>query len=74
MNIDREFTVFENDFDWRKRKRLQLLEVDDFRRAKFTRADRWVNVIKVENLESEIIGILRTIISSKSLFGGRIGL
>jgi len=44
MNIDREFTVFENDMDWRKRKRLQLLELDDFRlddfrRARFTRAD-----------------------------------
>jgi hypothetical protein len=39
MNIDREFTVFENDMDWRKRKRLQLLEADDFRRARFTRAD-----------------------------------
>ena len=39
MNIDREFTVFENDMDWRKRKRLQSLEADDFRRAKFTIAD-----------------------------------
>jgi hypothetical protein len=39
MNIDREFTVFENDMEWRKRKRLQLLEEDDFRRARFTRAD-----------------------------------
>ena len=39
MNIDREFTVFENDMDWRKRKRLQLLEADDFRRAKFIIAD-----------------------------------
>jgi len=39
MNIDREFTVFENDMDWRKRKRLQLLEADDFRRATFTRVD-----------------------------------
>jgi len=25
--------------DWRKRKRLQLLEADDFRGARFTRAD-----------------------------------
>jgi len=25
--------------DWRKRKRLQLLEADDFRGATFTRAD-----------------------------------
>jgi len=40
MNMDREFTVFENDMDWRKRKRLQLLEADDFRGATFTRADR----------------------------------
>ena len=39
MNIDREFTVFENDMDWRKRKRLQSLEADDFRGAIFTRAD-----------------------------------
>ena len=39
MNIDREFTVFENDMDWRKRKRLQSLEADDFRRAKFIIAD-----------------------------------
>ena len=40
MNENREFTVFENDIDWRKRKRLQLLEADDFRRARFARADR----------------------------------
>jgi len=40
MNKNREFTVFENDMDWRKRKRLQLLEADDFRRARFTRGDR----------------------------------
>jgi len=39
MNMNREFTVFENDMDWRKRKRLQSLEADDFRRAIFTRAD-----------------------------------
>jgi hypothetical protein len=39
MNMDREFTVFENDIDWRKRKRLQSLEADDFRRATFTRKD-----------------------------------
>jgi len=36
MNIDREHTVFENDMDWGKRKRLQLIEADDFRRARFT--------------------------------------
>ncbi len=39
MNKDREFTVFENDRGWGKRKRLQLLEADDFRRATFTRAE-----------------------------------
>ncbi len=39
MNTDREFTVFENDMDWRKRKRLQSLEADDFRRAIFTGSD-----------------------------------
>jgi len=39
MNIDKEFTVFENDIDWRKRKRLQLLEEDDFRRVRLTRSD-----------------------------------
>jgi hypothetical protein len=37
MNIDREFTIFENHMDWRKRKRLELLEADDFRGAVFTR-------------------------------------
>jgi len=36
---NREFTVFENDIDWRKRKHLELLEADDFRGATFTRAD-----------------------------------
>jgi hypothetical protein len=40
MNIDREFTIFENDLDWRKRKRLKLLEADDFRNVVFTREDR----------------------------------
>ena len=39
MNMEREFTVFKNDMNWRKRKRLQLLEADDFRGATFTRAD-----------------------------------
>ncbi len=39
MNKNREFTVFENDMDWRKWKHLQLLEADDFRRARVTRAD-----------------------------------
>ena len=39
MHMDREFTVFESDMGWRKRKRLKLLEADDFRRATFTRAD-----------------------------------
>ena len=36
MNVNREFTVFENDMDWRKQKRLQILEEDDFRRIRFT--------------------------------------
>ena len=49
MNIDREFTVFENDMGWRKRKRLQSLEADDFRRAKFIIADGWVNALNTEN-------------------------
>lgn len=37
--IDREFSVFENEKDYRLRKRLQLLEANDFRKAKFTRLD-----------------------------------
>ena len=37
MNIGREFTVFENEMDWRKRKQLEILEEDDFRRTRFTR-------------------------------------
>ena len=53
MNMDREFTVFENDMDWRKRKRLQLLEADDFRGATFTRADGWFIEISFENWENE---------------------
>jgi len=40
MNMEREYTVFENDMDYRKRKRLQALEADDFRGAIFTRMDR----------------------------------
>ena len=67
--MDREFTVFENDLDYRKRKRLQSLEADDFRRAIFTRMDRWVNTLNSENSESKIIEILKPIISPKSLFG-----
>ena len=39
MNVDREYTLFENDLDWRKRKRLQLSESDDFRRTTFDRSD-----------------------------------
>jgi hypothetical protein len=35
MNMDREFTIFENDKEWRKKKRLQLIEEDDYRRAVF---------------------------------------
>ena len=38
MKMDREFTVFENDMDLRKRKLLRSLEGDDFRRAIFERA------------------------------------
>ena len=62
MNIDREFVVFENDINWRKRKHLQLLDGDDFQRAIFTRADWWVNAINYENKEREIIKILSTIL------------
>ena len=40
MIIDREFTVFENDMNWRKRKRIQLLDRDDFQRTRFT-SDEW---------------------------------
>ena len=39
MNIEQEFMVFENDMHWRKQKRLQSLEADDFRRAIFTESD-----------------------------------
>ena len=39
MNIDREFTSFETEMSWWKRKRRQSLDADDFRRARFTRAD-----------------------------------
>lgn len=30
MNIDREFTVFENDMGWAKRKRLQALGAEEY--------------------------------------------
>ena len=39
MNMNREYTVFEDDVEWRKRKRLQLLEENDFRGATFTKMD-----------------------------------
>ena len=39
MNMDREFMVFENDMDWRKRKQIQSLDTDDFQSAIFTRVD-----------------------------------
>jgi len=39
MIIDREFTVFENEMNWRRRKRLGSLEADDFQRTRFTRDD-----------------------------------
>jgi len=35
--MHREFSVFENDKDWRKQKRLQLAEEDDYRRPVFTK-------------------------------------
>jgi len=31
MNMEREFTVFENDMDYRKRKRFQSLNADEWR-------------------------------------------
>jgi len=40
MIIDREFTVFENYMNWRKWKRIQLLDTDDFQRTRFTN-DEW---------------------------------
>jgi hypothetical protein len=39
MIIEREFTIFENDDTWWKRKRLQLLEANDFGRTLFTKED-----------------------------------
>ena len=39
MKMDREFTIFADDIDWRKRKRLRLLEADDFIKARFTKLD-----------------------------------
>lgn len=39
MNSEREHTVFETDMDWRKRKRRQLSESDDFQRTTFDRSD-----------------------------------
>jgi hypothetical protein len=36
MNIEREYTVFENDIGYRGWKRLQLSEANDFRRTRFT--------------------------------------
>jgi hypothetical protein len=40
MIMDREFTVFENDMNWRKRKRIQLLDSDDFQRNRFN-SEEW---------------------------------
>jgi len=40
MIMDREFTVFENDMNWRKRKRIQLLDTDDFQRTRFN-SEEW---------------------------------
>jgi len=39
MNMEREFTNFETEMSWRNRKRLQLLDANDFRKATFTRSD-----------------------------------
>jgi hypothetical protein len=39
MNSETEYTVFENEMDWRKRKRRQLAEADDFQRTIFNRSD-----------------------------------
>ena len=39
MNSQTEHTVFENDMGWRKRKRRQLSEADDFQRTIFNRSD-----------------------------------
>jgi len=39
MNSETEHTVFENDMDWRKRKRRKLSEADDFQRTIFNRLD-----------------------------------
>jgi hypothetical protein len=36
MIIKREFTVFENEINWRRQKRLRSLEADDFKRTRFT--------------------------------------
>jgi hypothetical protein len=35
MNVDREFTNFEREMTWRKRKRFLSSNADDFRRARF---------------------------------------
>jgi len=39
MNMEREFTNFETEMSWRNRKRLQLLDENDFRKETFTRSD-----------------------------------
>jgi hypothetical protein len=40
MIIDREFMIFENDMSWRRRKRIQLFDADDFQRTRFS-SDEW---------------------------------
>jgi len=35
--MHRKFTIFENDKDWRRKKRLQLAEENDYRRPVFTK-------------------------------------
>jgi hypothetical protein len=34
MNMDREFSNFEIEMNWRREKRFQSLNADDFRRAR----------------------------------------
>lgn len=47
--LEREFSIFKNDKDGRKQKRIQSSDADDFRIAFFTRADGWVNLLNAEN-------------------------
>ncbi len=47
--FEREFSIFKNEMDGRKQKRIQSSDADDFRIAFFTRADGWVNLLNAEN-------------------------